>query len=57
MIDFNYERETVEQPLTVKDLLEWIGKLHSEMCDLGLAIDNLSTESSQQLAILAQHER
>lgn len=55
-IKFDYEHEEVTKPLTVTALLNWIQELHTEMSDLGLLPGKISTQTHQELMILAQYE-
>lgn len=52
-MDFNFETGRVENGLTVENLLRFLSDLHSELTDTGVLPDGVSTETHQQLQVLA----
>jgi hypothetical protein len=52
-LEFNYEQETAEF-VNAYSLLKWIRDLHTELTNTGCLPDHISTETHQQLMILAK---
>ena len=52
-MSFNYETEKV-RGITKANLLKWIADLHGELATLGVLPGEISTETHQQMMILAK---
>lgn len=52
-MEFNFETMRLDREPTVKELLQWIQDLHSQLTDNGILPDGVDSETHNQIMILS----